>query len=99
MDVGQPTVTSIISERQLFMVDPEQMENCCMKIIAIGLVLLRFPRPLIAFSISNARFQAGSSHPGHKSAPIVIAADTSLTERHPTEFSRPDQQRIIKQSA
>ena len=49
--------------------------------------------------MSHARPHAGTRHPAHEGAAVMIPAFTALGEGHPTEFGIPENQGVFQQAA
>ena len=99
MNVGQTPVDSVLPERQTFMVDPKQMENGGVKVVAVGFSCRSLVSPIVALAVGRTGLDTGSGHPGHKRASIVVAPVSALGKRCAPEFGSPDEQRVLKQSA
>jgi len=75
MHVRQAAVNTILTHSEFFVIYPEQVQDCGMKIIAIRFIFLSFVTPIVASAVSNAGLDARSPKPGDEAAAIVIAAD------------------------
>src|SRR5258706_16208880 len=92
MDIGQAPIGAIVAEGQFFVVDPKQVKNGGMEIVAIGFVFNGSPGPFVAFTVSESGLEARASHPGDESTAVVIAPNAALAERYPPKFPGPNQQ-------
>ena len=47
MNIGQPSTDAVVIERELFVVQAEQVQRCCMKVVDCDRVLRRFASKFI----------------------------------------------------
>ena len=74
------------------------MQRRGMEIIGGGDVVSRLPGPLVTLTMSHARPHAGTRHPAHEGAAVMIPAFAALGEGHPAEFRVPKDQGVFKQA-
>ena len=99
MDIGQAAINAVLADGELFVVDPQQVQHGGVQIVAVRLALLGLIAPVVTAAMGHARLDAGAPEPGHKAAPIMVAADARLCERGPTKFGSPHDQGILGQPA
>ena len=75
MNIGQAAINSILAHREFFVIDSEQVQDCCMKIITIRFIFLSLIPPIVASAISNTGLDARAPKPCHEAAAIVVASD------------------------
>jgi len=67
-----------VIERQSFVIDPKQMQQCSVEIVPWNWTFDRFPSDFIRRSDSCATFDSGASEPARESITIVIATRTDF---------------------
>src|SRR5262245_15888174 len=99
VDIREATVDAVVAERELRVVDAEQMQDRGVEIVTRRRPGRRLPRPAIAFPVCDPRLDSRTGEPRDEGAAVVIAAVAPLRERHAAEFRRPDQERVVEQAA
>src|SRR5260370_37507737 len=74
VDVGQATVDAVVAERQLLMVDAQQMQNGRVQVVAVRLTGAGLVGQLVAGPISDAGLDGRPRPPSHGRAAIAVAA-------------------------
>ena len=69
--VRQTALNAVVAEGQTFVVEPEQMQHRCMKIMPGNRVLLRLPTYLVSCTIGDSRLQPRSG--SHKPPRLLTA--------------------------
>src|SRR5437588_1994202 len=98
VDVGQPSVDAVVAEGQTLVVDPQEMKNGCVQIVAVGPASGSLVAELLAFPVADAAPDAGAGQPGDECATVMVTAGSALRERHAAELGRPDDQRVLEQA-
>ena len=99
VDVGQAAVDAVVAEREPRVVDPHQVQDRRVQVVAVGLAGGGLPGPGVALAVSGAALDAGAGEPGDRRAAVVVAAGRSLGERLAAELGAPDDQRVFQQAA
>ena len=99
VNIREPAVAAIVAEGEFFVVDPKQVQNRGVKIVTIGPVLRRFPRPLVTLTIRHTTFNTCSRKPGHRGTRVVVPSCCTLCKRLSTEFSTPHYEGVGEESA
>src|SRR5262245_1933990 len=95
MNIGQTPIDSAMTKSELFVIDPQKVQQRRVKIIGVGHVLNGFPGPLVTLAERRARFYPGTGKPGDERASVVVSTGRALTKRHATKLSGPDQKSVI----
>ena len=98
MHIGEATIDAVVTEGQLFVVDAEQVEHRCMQIVAVRGICRCLVRPLVAFAIGCAAFDASACQPGGEGVGVVVAALAALTAGHAAELGGPDDDGVVQES-
>ena len=99
VDICQAPVAAVVAKSQLLVVNPKQVQNRRVEIVAGGFIFRRTLGPFIADTESRALFDPGARQPVYVSAAVVIAPKTALTKRHPAKFRGPNNQCIFEHPA
>src|SRR5829696_8808269 len=78
VDVGEPSVGAVVAERELFVIDAEQVQDRGVKIVGRRDLFFGFPRPFVALANGHATFHASAGHPTDERSAIVIPAIAAL---------------------
>jgi hypothetical protein len=98
VDVGEAAVDAVVPKCQLLVIDPEEMENGRVHVIAIGRVFHCLVGPFIALAVGDAALHAAARKPRRERERIVIAAFASLAAGHAAELGRPEDDRVVKKA-
>src|SRR5690606_38006982 len=98
VDVRQAEVAAFVTDRETLVVDAEEPEDRRVEVVD-GDRLDRLPSPFIALADRMAGPDARSREPDDERAAVVVAAALSLSERHAAELGRPDDERVVEESA
>ena len=63
VDVRQTVITASVTVGQTSMIDAQQVQNRCMKVMNVDSVLGHRRADLVGAAIADARFDTGSGHP------------------------------------
>ena len=99
VDVGQADVPATEAVGQLFVVDPEQVQDGCMQIVYLQGIFDRPVAPFVGSTKGNAGLHAASGHPETESVFVVVPTVAALGERRPSELTGPNYQGFIEQTA
>ena len=97
--IGEAAVDAVLPHGQFLVIDAEQVQNCCVKIVAIGFVLPTLIAPIVASAMLHAGLDARAPEPGNEAAAIVVATDRALREGGASKFRRPDDQGVVGKAA
>ena len=65
MNVGKPTINSILTENKPFRIDTQKMQHCRVEIVAVRLPFRGLMPPVIAVPVARARLDPSARQPGH----------------------------------
>src|ERR1051325_522446 len=86
-----------MAKDQFFVIDPKQMQNRGMEIVAIGW-FERFPGPFVGLAIAGSALDARARQPSGKCAAVVVASSAALAEGHPPKLGGPNHERILEKA-
>ncbi len=98
MDIGESAVDAVVAVGEPRVVDPHQMQDRRVEVIAIGLPIRRPPGPGIALAVCGPLLDAGTGEPGHRRATVVVPAGRALGKWLAAELGAEDDQGIIQQT-
>ena len=99
VNVGQAAVDAVVAKCQSRVVDAEEMKHRGMEVVAIGWVLGRLVRPLVAGTVNDAPFDSAAGQPGGERKRIVVAALAPLAAGHAAKLGGPDHDGVVEQAA
>ena len=108
VDVRQTEISSLMTERQAFVVDAKEMKTCCMKVMNVDFVFGNPETELISGPVGEATFQATACHPDTETFFVMVSTGSSflagsgamfLNHRCTTEFAAPDHKCFVQQAA
>ena len=73
MYIGQPSSNAIVVERQLFVIESEQMQRCRMQVIDSDWVFRWLAAKIIGRAIRKPRLQTSSGKPASEAVGMMIA--------------------------
>ena len=97
--IGQPEVTSGMSPGQPFVIESHEMENRRMQVMDVDLVVLGIPAELVGGSVNRSPPDTTSGQSHGETEGVVLTTVFSLGGRRPAEFTTPDDQRIVEETA
>ena len=98
-DIGQPKVTTTKPVGQSIVLHPKQVKYRRVKIVNMHSILDRMVSNFIRRAINEAGLDAATCHPDRVAIWVMIAPISTLRDRRPAKLTRPDDQRILQQSA
>ena len=97
VNVGQPSINTVVCERKLRMIQSKQMQDRRIEIVNRQDVLNRFKAKFIGHTMTDTAFDTSSREHGREAVRIVISPKCTFLEHgHTTEFCAPDNQRIFQ---
>ena len=101
MDVREAAVDTIIPKSKFFMVDTKKVQDGGVDVVHLGSLaaIHRLITPLIAFSADYSPLNPASAQPVGETIGVVIPALPSLSARHASKFSGPQDNGVIQQPA
>ena len=97
--VGQAEVASAVSEGQFFVVDSHQVQQRCVQIVDMHFLFFCVPAEVVGGSVNESRADTGPSEAEGVAVRMMFAAVGALAGRGSAEFTAPNDQRIVEQSA
>ena len=101
VDVRQSKIAARILVRQLFVVDPHQVQNRGVQVVDRHPVLYGIVAEFIGFSIAKTGFDAAARHPHREPLGVMVAADDLRVARLGSwcaaKLAPPQDQRIFQQ--
>ncbi len=89
--IREPTIDSVVSEREPFVIQTKQVQNGCVQIVDRQLVLHGFDAQFIGRAVTDTRPDASTSQKRCETVWIVISAFGALLKnRHSAELCAPD---------
>src|SRR5262245_40926517 len=98
VDIGNASVDAIVAKRESRVVDPHEVEDRRVQVVAVRLAGGGLPRPRVALAVGGAALDAGAGQPGDRGPAVVVATGRALGERHPAELGAPDDQGVVEQA-
>ena len=100
MDIGEAEVSALETIGQTEMIKSQQMEQRRVQIMHMDRILGNIEAEVIGFAMDVTCFQATTGHPHGKGTAVVVATVVAaLHHRRAAEFTAPEHQRVIEQSA
>ena len=98
MHIGQSPIDAVLAEGETFMIDPKQMQDRRVDIIALSGIgpIEGFVTPLIALSSRNTTSNSPAGEPVGEDIGIVIATLLALRRGHPAKLRRPKNNRVFQ---
>ena len=81
------------------MVNPQEMKNGGMKIIAISLATHGLVGEVVTSPVARPTLDSTAGQPRYEGASIMISPNIVLSKRHPSELGSPDHQSIVQHPA
>ena len=101
--ISQAILSALIAVGQPRVIDTAQMQHRGLHVVNMNGIGRDVPGEVVGFSVDRAAFDAAARHPPAVGSSKVIAAlgicRVSLTKRRASEFTTPDDERIIQHSA
>ena len=100
MNVGQASVCAVVIIRDSFMVETQEMQNGCKKIVSAADILHRSAAKIVRAPIAHPPFNSSPHHPAGESIRIVVAPlGCRLASRHAAKLGCPQHENILQHSA
>ena len=99
VDVGESAVDAVVTECEAGVVDPHQVQDRGVQVVAIRLTDGRLPGPGVAFAVGRASIDPGAGQPCNRGATVVVASGGALGERLAAELGAEEDQCILEQAA
>jgi len=97
--VSESSFKAVVVERQSFMIEPQQVQNCGVEVVDGADIFHCFVSEFICRAVTERGFDAGAGHPAGEAFRIVVSPTGPFLEcRHPAEFGAPDDQRVFQQA-
>jgi hypothetical protein len=97
--VRQPYIQASVVDGQPFVVEAEQVPEGCLEVVDVDGVFDRCPPDFVGCSVDRASFGTSTGHPHAEGVRLVVAAVGSLSQRSSSEFTAPDDQRVIEHAS
>ena len=100
-DVGEAVVTAVVAVGELFVIEPEHVEDGGVEVVDVDLILGDADAAVVGGAVDGATFDAGAGHPGRKRPVMVFPACLigGFFERGASEFGGPHDQRIFEHAS
>ncbi len=104
LNAGESLVEALIAERQLFMVDAEQMKQGGMQIADMDRILCHMVSEFVRCAVLEPGFGTAAGHPDREGVFVVVAAAgfgrfVALEHGGPSEFAGANHEGLGKQTA
>ena len=97
--ISQAKVASAIPEGQFFVVDSHQMQQRRVEIVDVHFLLGGVPAEVVGGSVNESRADTSPSEAEGVAVRMMFAAVGALAGWGSAEFTAPNDQRIVEQSA
>lgn len=101
VDVGEAAVDSVMTEGELGVVNPQQMQEGGVDVVDLrGVFTIQgFVSPQIAFPVGDAAFDPAATEPVGENVGVVVAALESVLRRgHASKFGCPEDEGVLEHS-
>ena len=104
VNVRQAEVAALKPIRELLMVDAEAVENRRVQVVDVHRVLDDVVAVVIGLAVADARFDSAAGHPNRVAATVMVATvvvlfNLALAIDRAAEFTAPNDQCVIQQTA
>ena len=99
MHIGQAHIASGVAESEPFVIDAHEMENGGPEVEDARFPIDDMITELIRLAVDRAALHSAAGEPDAEAEGIVIASVTALGKGRTTEFSGPDDESVIEESA
>lgn len=104
VNVRKPSLDAVVVECQLFVINPEEMQDRGMKVMPRDGILDRLPTDVVSGSVGDPRLQAATGSPNGETALVVVPAGADdalarLGERRPPEFRREEDEGVLEHAS
>src|SRR5262249_50834025 len=91
-------MAAAVEIRQLFVIEAEQVQDGCVQVVDVDLVLDGGVAELVGGAVYLPALDAAAGQPRRKTARAVIAALAVLSRRRAAELARPDDEGFVEQA-
>ena len=104
MNVGDPVVTALETERQLFVVDAQGVHDCRVLVVNVDRILDDVVAVVVRLAVAETTLDAAAGHPDAEVASVMIASvivllDLALAIDRAAKFTAPNHQRVVEKAA
>ena len=104
MHVGQAEVAALVLERQLLVVDPQQVEDRRVEVVDFDRVDRDVVTVGVGLTVRRARLDAAARQPDRIAARVMVATEALFRELAlavvcAAKLAAPDHQRVVEQTA
>src|SRR5260221_2615241 len=105
MNIGKAEVAPGMMERELFMIEAEQVQDRGLEVVNVDGILDDVKAELVRRAVSQPALHAAAGQPHRVSARMMIAAERTaergirLDHRRAAEFAAPNHERVVEQAA
>src|SRR5689334_10469692 len=105
MHVSEPELASLEAEGQPLVIDPEQMQDRRLEIVHVHRILHDIEREVVGLAVAESGLHPAARHPEGEGVGMMIAApalgvvDVALEKRGAAEFTAPDDEGVVEQTA
>ncbi len=99
VNVGEPEIAAGIIERQLRVVESEQVQQRGMPVVDMDRLVDGLVTDLVRGAVGQSAFCAPPGHPDRVALVVMVAPGPSLDVGRPTKFSRPHNERLVQKAA
>ena len=99
-NIRKTEITPLEAIDQLGVIESQQMQNCCMQVMDMHLVLNHIEPQIVAFTHRESLFDATACHPHCEGIGVVVTSIIGTTLYHwcTAELTTPQDQCVIQQS-
>ena len=99
MHVGQSIISAPVSESELFVVHPEQVQDGGVEVMDVNFVFGDGRPDIIGHAVSQAAFDPRARQPGGVASAVMAAAFGAVDAGGSAKLGRPDDERVIEHAA
>src|SRR4051812_48976758 len=98
MDIGEAEITALRTERQLLMVESQQVQDCRLQVVHMHLVFGDAEAEFVGFAIGETGFHTATSQKHSEAIRIMVAPENftagsaAFAERCAAKFTAPNDQ-------
>ncbi len=96
--IGQTERAAVVLERQSLVIEPHEVEHCCVKVVDVDLAFNAVVAEVVSDSVCDTTFHSAAGHLHCEAVMIVFAAVAVLCMRSATEFAAHHDHRRIQQA-
>src|SRR6185503_17196630 len=104
LGIGDAFLLAIVMVEELRVVEPEQMQQCCVIIIRTHRIHDRLVSELVGFAVGHAALEAATGDPGAEALSVMVAASLLgfamiLSDRQSANLAAPMNNRRVQEAA